>query len=300
MIFDKHIVPENYDEKIRLSEYLRDVFSSIPSRNGIYKAIKRGEISVNGNPAYTGDWVKPGMEIVYTPDRSEVKALFELKFDIVYEDEYLAIINKPPGIEVNGNKFKTIVNAIPGKINRSGEIDFLKIPQPVHRIDFGTSGLLMIAKTRQSQIILGNMFKDKTIQKTYHALVIGSLQDKGKIDSTIGGKEAISLFESMEIIPSHNKGAITLVKLSPLTGRTHQLRIHLSSIGHPIVGDGNYGIKGMITKGKGMFLASTGMKFIHPVTNQHMDIHIDIPEKFIKYMNREKKRYIYHMENPNV
>jgi len=285
-----HIVPEGVSD-IRFSEYARKIFTSIPSRNGIYKAIKRGNLLIDGKKAETGRWMKPGQKLELVDFEINLPKGYRLDFEIVYEDQHIVIINKPAGIEVSGNKFKTIENAMMDKVSQSSEEDALPWARPVHRLDSPTSGLLIAAKTLRAQINLGQQFQDKIIKKRYRAVVIGKPSAKGEINSIIEGRKAVSKFNLVKSVPSLKNETLSLVDLFPLTGRTHQLRIHMSELGFPILGDKLYGKKGMILTSKGLFLCAVELSFKHPISNKLMNIKIDEPEKFKTFMEREQKRW---------
>ena len=279
---ERHIaIPQN--DTIRLQEYGVGIFRSITTKSGLKKAIKKGLISVNSEIATTAIYIKKGDLIVLFEKKSETEnSLLQFSLSIRYEDEHLAIINKPAGIIVSGNKHRTIVNALPFNLKRSREIDGLIHPQPVHRLDFPTSGLLVIAKTNFTVIALSELFATKRITKIYHAISLGSMETKGKIESTIEEKKATTYYEVLNTIESPNYEFLNLVRLLPETGRRHQLRLHLSRIGHPILGDANYGINGKILKGKGLYLHASSLEFEHPVTQESISIHEDLPGKFLK------------------
>lgn len=247
---------------------------------------------INGKIAHSSHWVAVGDVIELMDSEVKIPKIFGLKLEIIFEDEYIAVVNKPAGFPVSGNRFKTIQNALPGNIKPSQMPDAMKIPLPVHRLDLQTSGLLLIAKTKKSQMSLGKMFEEKSISKTYHALVAGMPEsEKGEIDFLVENKPSVSFFEKIETVPSLRSEAVTLLRLSPKTGRTHQLRIHCASIGHPIVGDKLYGESGKILKHKGLFLAATGLQFSHPISGVEINLSIDIPFKFSSLLEREKRRW---------
>ena len=285
-----HIVPDGVSD-IRFSEYARKIFISIPSRNGIYKAIKRGKLLIDGKKAETGRWMKPGQKLELVDLETNLPKGYRLDFEIIYEDQHIVIINKPAGIEVSGNKFKTIENAMMDKVSQSSEEDALPWARPVHRLDSPTSGLLIAAKTQRAQINLGQQFQDKIIRKRYRAVVIGKPAAEGEINSPIEGREAVSKFNLIKNVPSLKNDTLSLIDLFPLTGRTHQLRIHMSELGFPILGDKLYGKEGMILISKGLFLCAVELSLKHPISNELMNIKIDEPEKFKTFMDREQRRW---------
>ena len=286
----QHQVPETV-LNIRLVNYVVKIFSEIPSRSAAKKAIKRGEILVDDLKPDQGEWIKPGQLISLVDLQKKPPKIFKLKIEVIYEDEHIAVVRKPAGISVSGNKYKTILNTLAFNLMASTSEDALKWPLPVHRLDYPTSGLLLIAKTKFALTNLGNQFEKRLVKKTYHAIVIGKIHQKGIIDQTIDGQEAITAYQLIDIAPSLKVGHISLVRLKPLTGRTHQLRIHLSEIGHPIIGDNKYGTKLPLLKGKGLFLSATTLEFSHPVSNNKCSFEINQPQKFSSFLKRETRRW---------
>jgi 23S rRNA pseudouridine1911/1915/1917 synthase len=290
LIKETHLVPEEISD-VRLSDYARTAFPSVPSRKGIAKAIKRGEIWINGAQGQSGDWIAAGQTLELMDLQQRPPKEYRLPLEVIFEDEYLAVINKPAGIEVSGNKFKTIENALPGNLTPSPQPDALPWPRPVHRLDYSTSGLLLIAKTAEVQRSLGRQFEERKVHKRYCAVVMGKVLSPGEVNEPIDGLAATSTFFPVETIPSLKSEYLSLVNLFPITGRTHQLRIHMAAIGHPIVGDQKYGTTGNTLKGKGMFLSAVELHFTHPSSQKKMTISIDRPPKFTSLLKREKTRW---------
>jgi len=285
-----HKVPDAIAD-IRLVDYVVYIFPEIPSRSAAKKSIKRGEILINSNKSEQGEWVKTGQVISLIDLQNKPPKIFELKLEIVFEDDHLAVINKPASISVSGNKYKTIVNALPFNLKTSKSDDALKWPLPVHRLDYPTSGLLLIAKTRSAQIQLGKQFEKRQVKKVYRAIIAGDIPKKGIINQSIDGQDAVTEYKLLISEPSLKVDAVSLVQLMPLTGRTHQLRIHLSEIGHPIIGDDKYGNDLPLLKGKGLFLSAIGLEFAHPITNEKCKFQIDQPQKFTSFLERESRRW---------
>jgi RluA family pseudouridine synthase len=290
VILKTHIVPKEVEE-IRLYDYAQQIFPTIPSRKGIKKAIAREEIIVDGEKTTTGWWVKPGQKIELLESNINPPKEYQLKLEVVYEDEYFAVINKPAGISVSGNQFRTIQNALIGNIKPSKEVDALRWAKPVHRLDNPTSGLLLIAKTANALVKLGQKFQHKEIHKKYCAIVIGKTPTKGIIDLDIEGLKSLTEYELVRVVSSLRNEFLSLVELFPKTGRTHQLRIHLSKLGYPILGDKLYGNEGEILQGKGLFLSAIELQFNHPITDEPLIIKIDTPYKFNALLDREAKRW---------
>ena len=295
-IIESHTVPEGV-EKIRLQDYALTIFDSITTNQGIKKAIKRGMLRVNGLKAETGLWVKPGYKIELYDLELPPGKVYKLNLEVVYEDDCIAVINKPGGISVSGNQFKTIKNALPFNLKPSLRKSTLPAFLPVHRIDSATCGLLLIAKTTEASAKLGLQFEKRKVKKRYRAVVIGEVPDKGIIDMQVDGKDAISTFQLVDKKRSIRNRFLSMVDLYPETGRTHQLRIHMAGLGYPILGDKIYDTEGEILKGKGLFLCAAGLQFIHPCTNKKMDISINPPNKFERFMKMEQNRWEKYCSN---
>ena len=215
------------------------------------------------------------------PEKMSPKKKLIFKLEVLFEDEYLAVIHKPAGILVSGNSFKTIANALVQNIKKS-KLPDATTPQPVHRLDYATTGILLVGKTNSSIRALNKMFEDKKVKKTYYAITIGEMKYRGEITSKIDGKKSQSKYALIAAVPSKRFGKLNLVKLKPKTGRRHQLRKHLSSIGNPILGDKDYGIQDLILNGKGLFLHAYSLKFKHPFTNEKVHLKDGVPPRFKK------------------
>lgn len=277
-MIETHTSP-NLPYGIRLSDYAVGIFASIPSKAGIKKAIKKGLILVNNQRGISGQFIVGGEKIELLEDENLIKKNIDLALEVLWEDDYLAVIYKPSGLLVSGNKAKTVTNALPFNLKPSTLENAVK-PQPVHRLDFATSGLLLIGKTASSIRELGKLFEDKTIQKTYEAVTIGEMKNQGTIDFPIDEKESLSSYLLLKTVNSERFEKLNLVQLTPHTGRRHQLRIHCAHIGNPILGDVEHGIEEKILKGKGLFLHAKSLEFIHPYTQEKLLITKPTPHKF--------------------
>lgn len=277
-----------------LNKLAPQLFPELASKAKAKKSISSGELLVNGERVNFDARVFAGDEITfkgYSPKGKVKIKVFRLDLEVLYEDEFLAAVHKPGGIPVNGNQFKTLENALPHNLKPSKESDALNYPMPLHRLDAPTTGIVLIAKTNQAQVKMGRLFENKRIQKRYKAVVIGELpNEKGKVNEPIERKPSESVYEVVRSSPSNKYGKLTLVDLYPVTGRTHQLRIHMEYLGCPIVGDKQYPGTFDVVNGKGLMLCSDQVSFKHPITNKELIIDTQIPNKFKKYMEREAFR----------
>ncbi|MGZ2371488.1 RluA family pseudouridine synthase [Ancylomarina sp. YFZ004] len=278
---ETHNVP-TLSAPIRLQEYGVGIFSAALTKSALKKALKKKQITVNDQIATTATFIKGGECInLYIPEEVSPKKKLIFPLEVLFEDEYLAIIHKPAGILVSGNSFKTIANALPQNIKKSQLPDACK-PQPVHRLDYATTGVLLVGKTSSSIRALNKLFENKEVDKSYYAITIGEMDKEGKITSEINNKKSQSNYKVSESVTSERFGKLNLVQLEPETGRRHQLRIHLSSIGNPILGDKEYGIENLILNGKGLFLHAYSLKFTHPFTNEEIHLKDELPQRFKK------------------
>ena len=289
-IIQSHIIPNNVDP-IRFNDYAFGIIDTIQSKSGIKKAIKRGLLIIDGEKAETGRWIKPGQKIELIENLQSKPKPYKIDLQIVFEDDHIILVNKPAGLITSGNQFKTAVNAVCYHAKPSEAGDRLPWPKPVHRLDSATSGLLLFAKTTKALLSLNKQFENKNIKKRYRAIVNGKIEQEGLIDLNIEDKETLTRYQRIDFVESLQNTWLSMVYLFPETGRTHQLRIHLSKIGHPIVGDKIYGTKGDILKHKGLFLCATRLEFLHPVTKQIVTYKIDEPPKFKALLKREKRRW---------
>ncbi len=266
------------------------------SRSNIQALIKEGKITLNGKTFKSNYKVCLNDEINYETLQKDVAEVIaeDIKLDIVYEDDDVIIVNKPSGLVVHpgpGNWAGTMVNGLMyhTKELSSGSQEFR--PGIVHRIDKDTSGLLMVAKNDKAHESLSSQLKDKTVNRRYVALVHGNIiEDDADIDAPIG--RDLKNRKKMCVTPKNSKLAYTslhvekrflnytLIECKLKTGRTHQIRVHLKWIGHPLVGDPVYGPKHTIdTKGQALHAKTLG--FIHPTTNEYMEFEAPLPQEFL-------------------
>lgn len=278
---ESHIVPQ-LATPVRLQEYGVGIFDATATKSALKKVLKKRYIKVNNVVANTATFIRGGECIrLSIPEDVSPKKKLIFPLEVLFEDEYMAVIHKPAGILVSGNSFKTIANALVQNVKRSQLPDAAR-PQPVHRLDYATTGLLLVGKTSSSIRALNKLFEDKAVQKSYYAIAIGEMDKSGKIISEVDGKKSQSNYILSKSVPSVRFGQLNLVELEPETGRRHQLRKHLSSIGNPILGDKEYGIENLILNGKGLYLHAYSLKFIHPFTHKEIHLKDDLPQRFKK------------------
>lgn len=278
---ETHLVPK-LSAPVRIQEYGVGIFDSTPTKSAFKKALKKQFVRVNNVIATTATMLSGGESIQLTiPADAGPKKKLNFPLKVLFEDDHLAIIHKPAGILVSGNRFKTIANALAQNIKKSDRPDAVT-PQPVHRLDFPTTGILLAGKTNSSIRALNKLFEENKTRKTYYAITIGEMEPEGNITSSIEDKQSQTFYSVKESVPSPRFGKLNLVKLRPETGRRHQLRIHLSSIGNPILGDKEYGIENLILNGKGLYLHAYSLEFTHPFTNEMVHIKDELPQGFRK------------------
>lgn len=276
-----HKVPGVVD-KARIQEYGVNIFTFCPTKSALKKALKKKLIKVNGEIASTATIIKGG-EIIELSVRVSPFPLHQLKLhlDVPYQDDYLAVVYKPSGLLTSGNKRRTLKNTLAFNLKPSTQVDATH-PQPAHRLDYETSGLVLVGKTQGSIRLLNTQFKEKAVKKVYYAIAIGSMSESGEIDYSIAGKQAVSSYTVLKRTPSDRFECLNLVKLIPHTGRQNQLRIHLKALGNPILGDKKFGTEGLILTGKGLYLHASSLQFRHPFTGNPKHIECPLPKKFLK------------------
>jgi len=278
-LLETHIAEEQ-KKPIRFQEYGVGIFKTITTKSGIKKGIKKKIIFIDGALATTSKYIFGGekIELFNVDNQPGIKEL-KLNLKILFEDDYLAIIFKPVGILVSGNKLVTIANGLTHNLKKSKRPDAVK-PQPIHRLDYPTSGVLLIGKTSSAIRNLNQLFEKKEIQKTYIAISVGRMKKTGEIKDLIDEKGAFTAFKVLRTVTSERFEFLNLVKLKPTTGRKHQLRRHLYSIGNPILGDKEYFLDHKILNGKGLYLHASSLEFIHPFTEEKLLVTEELPKKF--------------------
>ena len=285
-------------ENVRIDQYLTEELDI--SRSKVQKLIKDEKVSVNGKIISNNYKVKLEDEIDVDDELDfEINIEAEnIPLDIVYEDEYLLIVNKASGMVVHpapGNYSGTLVNALMGKFNLSND----KIrPGIVHRIDKDTSGLLVVAKDDKTHELLGDMIKNKNVERLYYAMVDGVIKhETGTIDAPIGRDP--NNRQKMKVTDENSKDAIThfrvlkrfndstLIECKLETGRTHQIRVHMNYIGFPICNDPVYG-RGKKTTPFGQMLHSKSIRFVHPITKKEIYFESDVPQEFKDFLKSKE------------
>ena len=288
------------DESCRLDAFVAQ--NTDISRSRTVKLAEEGKISVNEKNADKNQKLKKGdvVEIIIPDVVPYAVKAEDIPIEIVYEDSDLLVVNKPKGMVVhpaNGNFDGTLVNAIMFHCGKSlSGINGVLRPGIVHRIDKNTSGLLMVAKNDEAHICLSEQIKNHSFTREYEAVVYGNIkEDTGTIEAPIGrhpvkrkqmavteknSKDAKTHFTVLERF-----GNFTHLRLKLETGRTHQIRVHLAFIGHPVAGDDVYGPKKVITYLNGQCLHAKKLGFIHP-NGEYMEFESDLPDYFKDFLDR--------------
>lgn len=269
------------------------------SRNRVQKLIRGKKITVNGKAVKASHSVGKGEKIsIILPDENDGTELVpqSIDFDVLYEDQHIIGVNKPPGLVVHpgpGHPDGTLVNGLLDHCGSLPETDNPRRPGIVHRLDKETSGVLVGAKTEQAYNNLVEQFKNRSVFKEYLGRVQGvfeedqgvinapvgrSRRDKTKMAVTVSGKPATTRFSVWREINGDS-----LLKIYPQTGRTHQIRVHMNYIGHPIVGDSRYGGK----EAERMFLHAYKLRITHPESTQSLELEAPIPALFRRLQSGE-------------
>jgi 23S rRNA pseudouridine1911/1915/1917 synthase len=291
------------DKSLRIDKYLIENLDF--SRSKIQRMIDTKNILVNDRSIKSSYRVKINDKIWINDDYSEEVEIIaeDIPLNIIYEDDYLLVVNKPSGMVVHpgsGNYSGTLVNALMHYCNKLSSINGSIRPGIVHRIDADTSGLLLVAKDDKVHNNLAKQISKKSVSRKYIALVQGViLEDTATIDAPIGRDKRDR--KRMAVTDVNSKDAIThirvlerykkatLIECSLETGRTHQIRVHLSYIGHPVVNDPVYGYKKLDDKEFGQMLHAMTIGFNHPITGEYMEFSCDVPDKFKEILNKYKE-----------
>lgn len=288
---------------IRLDVYISQNFQEL-SRTMIQKLNESGDVQVNGVKKKLSYKVQVGDNItIHIPEVKETNLKpQEIPIEVIYEDDDIIVVNKPKGLVVhpaNGNPDGTLVNAIMAicKESLSGIGGELR-PGIVHRLDKDTSGLLIVAKNDKAHIAMSEQIKDRKVKKIYIALVRGVIgEDEATIDMPIGrstkdrkkmavtknGKQAITHFRVLKRYPKY-----TLLEIKIDTGRTHQIRVHMAEVGHPVIGDTVYS-NGKNSFGvEGQMLHARSLEFAHPITGKTMYLIAELPQYFKEILEGEE------------
>ena len=263
------------------------------SRSKAAEAIKEGKVTLDGKPAKPALKVEDGMVFLIDETKAESSLKPEdIELNVLYEDEDILIIDKPVGLLVhpgNGHPEGTLANAL---IARGIQVGDASRPGIVHRIDKDTSGCLAIAKTEEAMLSLAAQLSDHSMHREYVALVLGIIgEEEAKIDAPIGrsrreplkqcvdlkGKEAVTYFKVEKRYPVSN---VTLVRCRLKTGRTHQIRVHMDYIGHPVIGDPLYGKGNRKLYDGGQLLHAEKLILVHPRTGEKMTFEAPLPKHF--------------------
>lgn len=283
----------------RIDKYLCEQTQLTRSR--IQQLIEQGAVEVNGKATKSNYKINPGdlIEVSYE-DLSELDVVAQdIPLDIRFEDSDVIVINKPRGMVVhpaNGNQQGTLVNALLYHCKDLSGINGVLRPGIVHRIDKDTTGLIIVAKNDKAHLELSKQLQDKTVNRLYYALVHGTFaHDYGTIDAPIGRDETDR--QKMAVTEKNSKEARThfrvlerfkdysLVECRLETGRTHQIRVHMRYIDHPIVGDEKYGYRRTMKIG-GQLLHAHQLEFVHPSTGEKMVVEAEIPQDFAEVLQR--------------
>lgn len=294
------------DSGQRIDGFIADSIEGI-SRSRAQGLLLEGRVTVNDRPVKKNYKMAPGDIIsVEIPEPEAVELVAQdIPLDIIYEDKSLLVINKPKGMVVHpapGHPDGTVVNAVMFHCgNELSGIGGQLRPGIVHRIDKDTSGLLLVAKDDEAHAALAAQLKDRSLSRVYDAIVLGRVrEDEGRIDAPIGrslkdrkkmavgGAAARQAATRYEVVARYN--GYTHVRCHLETGRTHQIRVHMAHIGHPIAGDEVYGRGREKTGLEGQCLHAGRIKFIHPRTGEHMEFSCPLPEYFVTFEGKLRRQ----------
>lgn len=272
------------------------------TRSQAARLIAEGRVRVNGKPAAKSARLSGGETVTVDVPQLRETALppQDIPLDVVYDDDDVIVVNKPTGLVVHpapGHPDGTLVNAL---LHHCGDslsgIGGEKRPGIVHRIDRDTSGLIIAAKNDAAHLALSAQLKDHSLSRTYECLVTGNMkQDSGTVDAPIGRSSADR--KKMAVVPTGRRAVthwevvarypgVTHLRCRLETGRTHQIRVHMAYIGHPILGDTVYGAKKPVPGLTGQCLHATGLRFVHPRTGEPVELHCPLPPEFTAMLQK--------------
>ena len=272
------------------------------TRSQAARLIAEGRVRVNGKPAAKSARLSGGETVTVDVPQLRETALppQDIPLDVVYEDDDVIVVNKPTGLVVHpapGHPDGTLVNAL---LHHCGDslsgVGGALRPGIVHRIDRDTSGLIIAAKNDAAHLALSAQLKDHSLSRTYECLVTGNMkQDSGTVDAPIGRSSADR--KKMAVVPTGRRAVthwevvarypgVTHLRCRLETGRTHQIRVHMAYIGHPILGDTVYGAKKPVPGLTGQCLHATGLRFVHPRTGDPVELHCPLPPEFTAMLQK--------------
>ncbi len=277
-------------EGMKLLDFLVQYMPIVGTKTAAKKALRERTVKLNGKAAAFHNVLKEGDEVSFHQRSKRQKRKPAIHIPILYEDDDLLIVHKPAGIAANGTRDKTVENILSNYPPSPIADDALISPRVVHRLDVPTAGVLVMARTKNGLVETSKQFQRRQLTKKYHAVVQNPIDAEGTIDIEIEDRDAKTNYVRLRKVTSEFYGDLNLLELNPITGRTHQLRIHLSSIGNPIVGDKMYNKEMKGEWKKGLFLASTYISFEHFRSKKMIEAQIKIPHKFTHLMDRGEKR----------
>ena len=320
-----HVTEEPTDP--RLSYIAARVYPELGTKSQAELALKNGDLLFNGRCSTGSARVAPGDELTLTvrplprPPQQKVSStarfivhLLQQGLSVPFEDEHVAVVFKPPGIHTkrkSNPKFAALEDALPAVLHPSHGLleDALPLPLAMHRLDVPVCGVVLVAKSRRAAVGLAKQLEERRVHKTYHALLVGRPEADGLLEAPVEGLPSTSRLKVLDEAPHAQWGSLSRVELNPLTGRTHQLRVHAAGIGCPIVGDEFYW--GMAAKARqasgapplpalkvkgGLFLQSRAVRFAHPVSGAELAVEVPEVAKFEKLLERARRGAEYERE----
>lgn len=274
------------------------------SRNTVKKMILEGSVALNGELCADADRaVKAGDRVEIRAERAPKPQMLgqKIAFGVIFEDDDLLVVNKPAGMVVHpgaGNADGTLVNALVGSRRKLSDVGGGDRPGIVHRLDKDTSGLLVVAKSNRAHRALAKAFSSREVHKEYNAIVHGVIDRmEGRVDAPVG-RDPVQRVKMTAVKPQQPREAVThytvmekfrqstLVMLHPVTGRTHQIRVHMAFLGYPVLGDPIYGTK----DGQRLALHARKISFDHPITRQPVAFEAPLPADFLKRLKEERAK----------